>query len=250
MHFYGAHAVLALLRKRSWDVACVFVQTPPTPSADEAIKVADALGIGVQKTGKDKLTELCQSAQHQGLVALAKPAPIGDEGRLLELACADRALFLVLDQITDAHNLGACLRTAAAMGVDAVVAPKNHAASITPTVAKVAVGACEAVEFIEVTNLARALKAVQDRGVFVFGATLDAQAKSAFACDFGKKAAIVVGSEGFGLRKLTQDRCDTLVYIPMADTPDRPQSLNVSVATGMLLYEAARQRAVLSSEVG
>lgn len=129
------------------------------------------------------------------------------------------------------------------MGVDAVILPKNHSAPITPAVAKVSVGASEMVPVIGVTNLARTLERLKTHGVFVFGTALDETATPSHRCDFGGKVAIVMGSEGDGMRRLTREMCDTLVYIPMSPHPDRPQSLNVSVATGMVLYEAARQRA-------
>lgn len=246
-HFYGIHAVKALLKHRPQDAMALFVQTGDRNSAvDEIVALASLLGLAVQTIAKDKLTELCGSSQHQGVAVLSRLPSLADEGGLERLADQKDVLFLVLDQITDAHNLGAILRTASAMGVDAVILPKNHSASITPTVAKVSVGASEVMTVIGVTNLARTLDKLKAQGVFVFGTALDSQARPSDDCDFVGKVAIVMGSEGDGMRRLTQELCDTLVYIPMADNPDRPQSLNVSVATGMILYEVARQRRWLS----
>lgn len=241
-HFYGVHAVEALLHYRPMDAMGVFVQAGDrTAEVERLVEQAKSLGLSVQTIAKDKLAELCGSTQHQGIALLARLPKAHDESLLIELTKKADALFLVLDQITDAHNLGACLRTAAAMGVDAVILPKNHSATITPTVAKVSVGASEMVPVISVTNLARTLEMLKQAGAFVFGTALDENASPSFACDFTGKVAIVMGSEGDGMRRLTRELCDTLVYIPMTDK-DRPQSLNVSVATGMVLYEVARQR--------
>lgn len=239
-HFYGVHAVKALLAFRPEDAKTLFIQNLDNLSGfDEILDIAKTLGISIQSTTKDKLTELCGSSQHQGVAVLANPPILADESVLDVLCQKPDVLFLVLDQITDAHNLGACLRTACAMGVDAVILPKNQSATITPTVAKVSVGASEIVPVISVTNLARALEMIKSKGVFVFGTALDPSAKSVFDCDFSGKVAIVMGSEGEGMRRLTTELCDTLVYIPMTQ---KIQSLNVSVATGMMLCEVARQR--------
>lgn len=245
-YFYGIHAVTMLLNRRPEDALSLFVQLRDdgqiSDEHQKIVELAKQNGISVQMTHKDKLSELCDSHQHQGVVLSARAIMPADESLLSSFADKPDALFLVLDQITDAHNLGACLRSACAMGVDAVIIPKHQSASITPTVAKVSVGAAEVIPVVLVTNLARSLEMLKKQGVFVFGTALDETAKPLHQCDFGGKVAIVMGSEGDGMRRLTQECCDTLVYIPMADTPDRPQSLNVSVATGMALYEVARQR--------
>lgn len=242
-HFYGIHAVNALLKHRPLDALALFVQEGSQNNAvDEIVAVAKQLGVAVQFAQKNRLDELCGSPQHQGVVLSARMPALADEADLSRLLEKSDVLFLVLDQITDAHNLGACLRTASAMGVDAVILPKNQSATITPTVAKVSVGASEVVPVISVTNLARTLEMIKKAGVFVFGTALEETAVSSDDCDFSGKVAIVMGSEGDGMRRLTTTLCDTLVMIPMADNPDRPQSLNVSVATGMMLYEVTRQR--------
>ncbi|SIR80238.1 23S rRNA (guanosine2251-2'-O)-methyltransferase [Moraxella cuniculi DSM 21768] len=245
-HFYGIHAVTMLLKRRPEEVLAVFVQLredgQPSHEHQRIIEIAQAFGISVQYAHKDKLSQLCDSHQHQGVVASARAKAVADEALLDVLMDKPDVLFLVLDQITDAHNLGACLRSACAMGVDAVIIPKHQSAPITPTVAKVSVGASEVIDVVLVTNLARTLDKLKKAGVFVFGTALDETAKPVQACDFAGKVAIIMGSEGEGMRRLTQQMCDTLVYIPMADRTDRPQSLNVSVATGMMLYEVARQR--------
>lgn len=246
-HFYGVHAVTALLKHRPQDALTLFVQLrdegASSQTHDEIVQMAHDFGVSVQMAHKDKLAQLCDSHQHQGVVVAARLPPVHDEGYLTQLSAKPDVLFLVLDQITDAHNLGACLRSASAMGVDAVIIPKHQSVSITPTVAKVSVGAAEVIPVVAVTNLARSLEMLKKSGVFVFGTALDETAKPLYDCDFIGKVAIIMGSEGDGMRRLTKEYCDTLVYIPMVDNPDRPQSLNVSVATGMALYEVSRQRA-------
>ncbi|MBP8032613.1 MAG: RNA methyltransferase, partial [Psychrobacter sp.] len=143
----------------------------------------------------------------------------------------------------------ACLRTAVAMGVDAVICPKHHAASLTPTVAKVSVGAAEMMPIVSVTNLARTLGKIKNAGVFVFGTALNAEAKPIHAADMTGKTAIIMGSEGEGMRRLTMESCDELVYIPMSGNEHgNLQSLNVSVATGMALYEINRQRTLAAGQ--
>lgn len=244
-HFYGTHAIKAILNTRPMDAKALFVQSYDNhhnDNHDEIIALATSLGVSVQTAQKDTLTELCGSPQHQGVVLSARSRPMLDDSELDSLAGQDNAVFLVLDQITDPHNFGACLRTASAMGVSAVIVPRHQRVGLTPTVAKVSVGGAESVPVVAVTNLARCLEKLKSAGVFVFGTALDESAKPLQACDFGGKVAIVMGSEGDGMRRLTGELCDTLVYIPMTDNPDRPQSLNVSVATGMVLWEVFRSR--------
>lgn len=244
-HFYGIHAIKAILNTRPMDAKALFVQSYDNhQNQDHAdiIALAQSLGVSVQTAQKDSLTELCGSTQHQGVVLSARLRTMSDEGVLDEFVERDNAVFLILDQITDPHNFGACLRTASAMGVTAVIVPRHQNVGLTPTVAKVSVGGAESVPVVAVTNLARTLEKLKSAGVFVFGTALDETAKPLQACDFGGKVAIVMGSEGDGMRRLTAELCDTLVYIPMIDNPDRPQSLNVSVATGMVLWEVFRGR--------
>ena len=244
-HFYGMHAIKAILNTRPMDAKALFVQSYDNhhnDNHDEIIALATSLGVSVQTAQKDTLTELCGSPQHQGVVLSARSRPMLDDSELDSLAKQDNAVFLVLDQITDPHNFGACLRTASAMGVSAVIVPRHQSVGLTPTVAKVSVGGAESVPVVAVTNLARCLERLKSAGVFVLGTALDESAKPLQACDFGGKVAIVMGSEGDGMRRLTGELCDTLVYIPMTDSPDRPQSLNVSVATGMVLWEVFRSR--------
>jgi len=147
-------------------------------------------------------------------------------------------LFLLLDGVTDPRNLGACMRTAAAAGVDAVIVPRDRSASLTEVAAKAAAGAAETMPLIAVTNLARAMKDMQDAGIWIVGAELGAP-RSLYEIDLTGPRAWALGAEGSGLRRLTRERCDELAYIPMADAME---SLNVSVATGVCLFETQRQR--------
>ncbi len=250
-YFYGIHAIDALLEHRPLDALSLFVQQGRESDSHvkNIIAQAQANGVSLQPTQKDKLTQLCGSPQHQGVVLHARPLSFANDGLLDTITGRDQCLLLVLDQITDAHNFGACLRTAVAMGVDAVICPKHHAASLTPTVSKVSVGAAEMMPIVSVTNLARTLTQIKKAGVFVFGTALDAQAKPLHAADLTGKTALIMGSEGEGMRRLTTESCDELVYIPMSGNEHgNLQSLNVSVATGMALYEVNRQRTLAAEQ--
>lgn len=245
IYFYGIHAVEALLTHRPLDGLSLFIQKgrEEDSSIHSIVDLAQANGISVQYAQKDNLTQLCGSPQHQGVVLHARPLSFADESQIESIAAKPDCLILVLDQITDPHNFGACLRTAVAMGVDAVICPRHHAASLTATVAKVAVGAAEMIPIINVTNLARSLGRLKQAGVFVFGTALEASARPLHQCDLSGKVALVMGSEGEGMRRLTSEYCDELVFIPMpGNQQGQLQSLNVSVATGMALYEVVRQR--------
>ena len=163
-----------------------------------------------------------------------------DESDLQDLLdSSDAPLFLVLDGVQDPHNLGACLRTADGAGVDAVIAPRNRAVGMTETVSRISCGAAENVPFIQVTNIVRTLKELQKNGVWTVGTADGAESSSLYDVDFKGPMALVMGAEGAGLRRLTQETCDLVVQIPMQGKVD---CLNVSVATGVCLYEALRQR--------
>ena len=185
---------------------------------------------------------------HQGvIVAWQGQAPRGDTELSDYLdGLAGPPLLLVLDQVQDPHNLGACLRTADAAGVDAVITPRDRAAGLTPVVHRVAAGAAETVPLFQVTNLARCLRDLRDRGIWLFGLAEEG-GTMLHGADLTGAVAVVMGAEGRGLRRLTREHCDTLVAIPMAG---RVESLNVSVATGVVLFEALRQRQALMQPSG
>jgi 23S rRNA (guanosine2251-2'-O)-methyltransferase len=196
--------------------------------------------ISVRRVNHQALEGIAGGLRHQGVIAryeAAKPMEESELPGLIE-AAAGKALLLVLDGVQDPHNLGACLRSAAASGVTAVIIPKDKAAPLNATVRKTSAGAADRIPVISVTNLARTLRAIKEAGVWVYG--LDGEAQGLiYRTDFTGNAAIVMGGEGEGMRRLTRELCDGLVKIPM---PGDMESLNVSVATGVALFEVVRQR--------
>ena len=213
------------------------------PRVAELVIEAKRLGVKVHARSRASLDKLAGPAHHQGVVANYAAPAAKSEHDLAALLEADDALFLVLDGVTDPHNLGACLRSAAAAGVTAVIAPKDRAVGITPVVRRASAGAVERVPLVEVTNLARALRELKDAGVWLTGLAGDA-ATSLYDVDLSGKAALAMGGEGDGLRRLTREACDRLARIPMpgGSSGNGVESLNVSVATGVALFEAVRQR--------
>ncbi|MFK2905166.1 23S rRNA (guanosine(2251)-2'-O)-methyltransferase RlmB [Dyella ginsengisoli] len=201
---------------------------------------AKALKIPVHHRPREQLDKLAGEARHQGVVALYEPPPMAHEGDLAKLMERDGAqtLVLVLDGVTDPHNLGACLRSAAAAGVTAVIVPKDRAVGLTPVVRRASAGGADRVPLIAVTNLARTLRELKDAGVWITGLAGDTDT-SIYSVDFKGPVALVLGSEGEGMRRLTRELCDFVAKIPM---PGTMESLNVSVATGVVLFEALRQR--------
>ncbi|MEW6465144.1 MAG: 23S rRNA (guanosine(2251)-2'-O)-methyltransferase RlmB [Pseudomonadota bacterium] len=201
-------------------------------------------GVRLIEADALRLAKLCGSHGHQGVVARVQPLPQTTSlDELLEQveARGEAPLLLVLDGITDPHNLGACLRVADGAGAHAVIAPKDHAAGINATVAKVASGAAESMPYYMVTNLARTLNELKERAIWVIGTSDDAP-QTLYQADLKGPVALVLGAEGEGMRQLTRKTCDALVSIPMRGAVE---SLNVSVASGVCLYEAVRQRTSL-----
>ena len=235
---YGFHAVGRCLRQdpgRCRELVCAERRNP---RLRELVTLAEAAGVSLRFVEADALTRLAGSDKHQGCVLLlAAVGPTLDFEALVESIRPD-SLLLVLDGVQDPHNLGACLRSADACGVDAVIIPRDRAARLNATVRKVAAGAAESVPLIEVANLARGLRALKNAGVWIYGAAGDA-ADNLYAQDFAGPVALVLGGEGKGLRRLTREACDRLVRLPMGG---RVESLNVSVATGICLYEIRRAR--------
>ena len=241
-YYYGVHSVESLLELEPERVLTLFtLKGREDQRLKRILELSAPFGISVQQASRDSLEKLAGLPFHQGVVAAVRAHPVLSEKDLDDLISSkDNVFLLSLDQVTDPHNLGACIRTAAAMGVDAVVVPRDRAAGLTPTARKVAAGGAEKVKFIQVTNLARTLGQIQDNfNVRVIGTMLDEKALPLQECDFTGPIMIVMGAEDTGLRPITQSKCDQTVYIPMAGNL---QSLNVSVAAGMTLYEACRQR--------
>lgn len=239
---YGLHTVQALLENEPERVLELqALSTREDARLNPIVQMARQLGLTVAFRERAALDQLAEGGRHQGVLARVRERQPGDDNDLAELLdnLTEPALLLILDAVTDPHNLGACLRTAEAAGVHAVVAPRDKAAGLTPVVRKVACGAAELVPFMQVTNLARTLKQLKEAGVWVIGTSLEAGAKPFYDTDLKAPIAIVMGAEGSGLRRLTAELCDHLAYIPMAG---QIESLNVSVAAGVALFEAVRQR--------
>lgn len=237
----GIHAVTELLNQRSSAVAQLFVQTGRNDKRVSSIRdLARDSGIEIAEMSKEEMDKRFAGV-HQGVAAIAsgETKTMSEKELLIMLAGMDHdPLLLVLDGLTDPHNLGACLRTADAAGVDAVIIPKDKSVGLNSTVRKVASGAAETVNLVSVTNLSRCLESLKEKGIWIIGAA-DTAEKTLFEQDLTGAIALVMGSEGSGMRRLTREGCDHLVSIPMAG---QLSSLNVSVATGVCLYEAQRQR--------
>lgn len=270
----GIHAVAEVLKTNPQDVVELLIQQERSDQRVDAIRqMAAEVGITATEVQKTTLEKRLQGAAgrrdrrspdaagprapgpraeaprkvpvHQGVAVLCQwRDTTRDEAFLMKLldGLGHPPLLLILDEITDPHNLGACLRTADAAGVDAVIVPKDNSAALNMTVRKVAVGAAEKVNLVAVTNLSRTLAALQERGVWIAGAAGEA-GQSLYETDLKGPIALALGSEGKGLRRLTREHCDYLVSIPMAGVVS---SLNVSVAAGVCLFEAVRQRMTLS----
>lgn len=240
---YGRHAVAAVLADDAAGVREVWIESGAGGDSLRRLEsAAREAGVAVQRVTKRALEKHLGDVVHQGVAAHYRPSTkrhTPDLGAIMD-AAGDRVLLLLLDEITDPHNLGACLRTADAAGAHAVVAPRRRAAGLTPAVRKVASGAAERVPFLQVANLAATMSEITSAGVTIIGADTGAEA-SLFDEDLSGPVALVLGSEGRGLRRLTRERCQRLVSLPMAG---RVESLNVSVAAGICLFEAVRQRRV------
>lgn len=236
---FGIHAVAAILTRAPQDVLELFVMKDRDDKRMQPLlQQARQQGLSVQFCNRKTLDDMTQG-QHQGIVAKVRLNNSGHEADLAAIVEQQQAPFiLVLDGVTDPHNLGAILRSADAAGVHAVVAPKDRSVKLTSVVRKVACGAAESVPFITVTNLARTLRELQQAGIWVVG-TAGETDTLVYDADLKGPLALVLGAEGEGLRRLTRETCDSLVKIPMFGTVS---SLNVSVAAGICLFEAVRQR--------
>ncbi len=239
---FGIHAVQALLKTDARQINELrFLRGRKDQRQQKLQALADTQGIPWQWASRKELDQLADG-NHQGVAALCRASTTGiaDESALETLLArlAEPPLLLILDEVTDPHNLGACLRTADAVGVHAVITTRDRSAGITPVVRKVASGAAESVPFIVVTNLVRTMERLKDSGIWVMG-TDDSAADVLYDVDMTGPLALVMGAEGRGLRRLTRESCDRLIKLPMQGVVS---SLNVSVAAGVCLYEISRQR--------
>jgi len=240
-YIHGLHAINALLHANHECIKQLFVDNKRSDKRiQEIIQDAERLGVRIIYQARDELDQLAKKGNHQGVVALCD-MPKAKQEHFLDALLENPdhpSLFLVLDGVQDPHNLGACLRTADATGVDAVIIPKDRSVTITSTVVKVASGAAYTVPVVSVTNLSRTMTRMQDAGVWFVG-TDGASSQTLYELGLTGSIAIVMGAEGSGMRRLTKEKCDYLVQLPMQGTVE---SLNVSVATGVCLYEVLRQR--------
>ena len=236
---FGFHAVTARLRHEASSVEEIYVDAGRHDRRmQELIRAAHAANVRIIQADDQRLNSIVGTRRHQGVVAKAGELSLARNLDELLDAIAGPPLLLILDGITDPHNLGACLRVADGAGAHAVIAPKDRAVGLNATAAKVASGAAETVPYITVTNLARTMRELKERDIWLIGTTDDAE-KNLYEADFSGAAALVMGSEGEGMRRLTRETCDMLVSVPMLGSVE---SLNVSVASGICLYEARRQR--------
>ncbi|WKB53528.1 23S rRNA (guanosine(2251)-2'-O)-methyltransferase RlmB [Eleftheria terrae] len=237
---FGFHAVTVRLKTAPQSIHEIYVDAGRRDQRmRQFVARAQEAGARLVDSDDDRLHKLCGTHRHQGVVAKVEPvAQVKSLDDLLD-SIEEPPLLLVLDGVTDPHNLGACLRVADGAGAHAVIAPKDHAVGINATVAKVASGAAETMPYFMVTNLARTLKELQERNIWVIGTSDDAP-KTLYQVELKGPVALVLGAEGAGMRQLTRKTCDELVSLPMRGAVE---SLNVSVASGICLYEALRQRA-------
>lgn len=240
-YIFGIHAVLALLKKNPKRVTqLLLLDARSDPKIVAIADLAKQHRIPIDWISRHALDQKAKNENHQGVIAVSQRVLAGSESDLetLLINLKKPAFLLILDGVQDPHNLGACLRSADAAGVDAVIAPKDKSVGLTSTVSKVASGAAENVPFIQVTNLARTLRFLKENHIWIIGADADAD-KAIFDTDLTMPIALVLGAEGSGMRRLTREHCDLLVNIPMRGSVS---SLNVSVAAGIFLFEATRQR--------
>ncbi|MDV6254168.1 23S rRNA (guanosine(2251)-2'-O)-methyltransferase RlmB [Vibrio sp. EA2] len=237
---YGIHAVKAVLEREPERFIEAYVLKGRQD--DRLMPILNDLqvcGVSIQQMTRKTLDDKAQGANHQGIIARVKAAKQLNENDIdAILAQHESPLLLVLDGVTDPHNLGACLRNADAAGAAAIIVPKDRSAPMNATVSKVACGAAEVVPLIRVTNLARTMRTLQEQGIWFVGTAGEAT-HDIYQAKLTGPLAIVMGAEGDGMRRLTRETCDDLIKIPMAGSVS---SLNVSVASGICLFEAVRQR--------
>ncbi len=236
---FGFHAVRTRLRSAPASVKAIYVETTRHDKRmQDLLRLAAEFKLSVHQVDGERLDRMAGTSRHQGVVAQADTVELARSLDDLLDALTEPPLLLLLDGVTDPHNLGACLRVADGAGAHAVVAPRDRSCGINATVSKVASGAADTVPYFAVTNLARTMEELKERNIWITG-TSDAAKTTLFDADLRGATALVLGAEGEGMRRLTGERCDQLVSIPMAGSVE---SLNVSVAAGVCLFEAVRQR--------
>jgi len=239
---FGIHAVQAAVEKNTHLKEVWVEESRKDKRVELILELVKQKEIPCKRVSATFLNEILPDARHQGVMACLTSIDIKNDAALNRLLdnLDSPAFLLLLDGVTDPHNLGACIRTAAAAGVHAIIVPKDKSCGMTATVRKVASGAAEILPFVQVTNLSRCLKSLQDRGIWIVGTDLATQT-NLYQQDLKGPLAVVMGAEAKGLRRLTRENCDSLVKLPMSESVE---SLNVSVATGVVLFEAVRQRSI------
>ncbi len=240
MQIFGFHSVMSRLRRSPSSVLELYLDEARTdPRAKDVIKLCKELSMHVMLVPSARIDKICPGRKHQGVVAKVEIAAASlSLPDLLDDLRERPSLLLVLDGVTDPRNLGACMRAADGAGAQAVIAPKDHACALTEMAIQTSSGAADSLPYIMVTNLGRALDDIQEAGIWCYGAADEAE-KSLYEVELASSVAWVLGAEGSGMRRLTRERCDELVKIPMLGSVS---SLNVSVATGVVMYETVRQR--------
>ncbi len=239
----GPHAVLAVLKAHADEIDGIWVSNERQDQRMNAVlSAARDARVKVHRSPRAALDRMSEGVSHQGVIArrfaAPRPAHSDDLGAFVASISSSKPLILILDGVQDPHNLGACLRVADAAGAQAVVMPRDRSAPLSAVARRAAAGAAETIPLFEVTNLARTLDELKEAGLWIIGTAANGE-QSVFQADLKGPVALVLGGEGAGMRRLTQERCDLLVRIPMAGTVE---SLNVSVAAGICLFEALRQR--------
>ncbi|WP_165474744.1 23S rRNA (guanosine(2251)-2'-O)-methyltransferase RlmB [Legionella nagasakiensis] len=246
---YGVHAVAALLANPHRRIKKLYLNQERVDSRiQDLLHTARQRAVPVEYLASQTINQKFRHFVHQGIVAKAEKLPEFSERDIEHLVESSKSpcLVLILDGVTDPHNLGACLRTADSAGVDFILIPKDKNARVTPVVSKVACGAAESIPLVRVTNLARAMDALKQLGMWIYGAAGEAKA-SLYSLDHKRPIALVMGAEEKGLRRLTREHCDSLFSLPMLGSVS---SLNVSVAAGICLYEVIRQRQAATLQTG
>lgn len=239
----GLNAISQIIKTRPKSVKILFVIDSPNERLKELIQLTEEQNIKVEKQNASFFDRNFEGINHQNVALRCNKRSEETENYLELILEKDEVKLLILDGLTDPHNVGACLRSAAAAMVDAVIVPKNRACHLTPTVRKISCGASELIPFIVVTNLVRTITLIKEKGILVYGSDLQAT-KFHDEVVYSKRNALIVGSEDKGIRRLTRENCDELIKIDMSDNMD---SLNASVSTGILLFEISRQNKIKSN---
>ena len=234
----GINAVNEIIEIRPWSVTTLFIENDKGKRTEDLIQLAEKNGIQVTLSNRSFFLKNFPEMNHQYVGIICHKRLEENENFLNKIIEKDNLLILILEHITDPHNVGACIRSAAAAGVDAVIVPKNRSCHLTPTVRKISSGGAELIPFVVVTNIVRTINKLQSAGVMVYGTDMEAF-KLHNEINYGKKSALIVGSEDKGLKRLTLENCDEIIKVEM---PGRIESLNASVSAGIMLFQMINQK--------